>query len=245
MNSDLVYAKVTFDADDIISITDLNAAVDAGLNLGFTQKKYPNASVVLVAHMDCIITRIMHIPKHHLSSNQRMQLIYDHFPIGEKLNEDTHIFDCTVFENSIGQYRALIAAMPIAISEAIAETATKVFGSSDVLARLDTIENIVFNRYLHLDSNNDSIKRQFILFPQGDGLKILAIADALPQAVYRISNTNATRESALQHWLQHAENIQDIRHATILSRNDSIGWVAGLLEAREISVTIQNYNFDL
>jgi len=116
------------------------------------------------------------------------ELVKSHFPIGDKMNEQTHIFDGTVFENK-DEKRYLMAAIPIEIAEKLAASANNVFGR---ISRLDVVETALFR---YFSSYNEDL---WVVFPQCDGFCVLHMTDGLPRAAWNISNHLYFRRDELE-----------------------------------------------
>jgi len=154
-------------------------------------KKLP---VVLVANTHRVVIRIAELSGRdkRLSPMIQWRLVQDNYPLGPLLNEETHIFDGSVFENSTGRCCFMMAALPKAVAESVGEMGTEHWGSANKLVRLETIEHLLFRRYADaasiVSNDEESIANKWIVFSQDDGFRILHIDDGLPQGAYYISN---------------------------------------------------------
>ena len=158
--------------------------------------------VALITNTNKAIVRIAGLGDRRLNPKTKWRLVQDNFPLGNLLNENTHIFDGCLFKNNVGKRCFLMAALPKAVSEAIAEAGIAKWGRVNKLQRLDTLENLLFRHYTKLankakDENGKRIKTpkpQWVIFPQGMGFKILFINEGLPHSVHYISNHPQFRE---------------------------------------------------
>jgi hypothetical protein len=92
-----------------------------------------------------------------------------YFPLGDRMNEDTHIFDGVRYGR-----KWLMAALPVNIAEAMAVLGETIGGKKGV-SRLDTVENIAVRRYA------GRAGAWLVLLPQDGGLRMLYVADGAPQ----------------------------------------------------------------
>ena len=166
------------------------------------------SQVCLIANTHKTIIRIAKLTKHDrfLNPKSKWRFVQENFPLGMLLNETTHIFDGTIFANKEGKRCFLMAAFPKALSDAVAEKGIKNWGSIHKIQRLDTIEHMMFRHYSRIvsitrDANGRLIKSplpQWVIFPQDEGYRVLALDEGLPQSTYRISNHPNLREAELQ-----------------------------------------------
>jgi len=152
--------------------------------------KIKTKALMLVANTQKTAIRVAKIPHgKKLSQEAQWTLVEENFPIGEKMNENTHIFDGSIFKNENGQSRFLIAALPVIVSERITEIGVALTGSIHRIARLDTIEHITFKKYC-AETNEPAL----VFLPQDYGIRILHIAENLPAGSFFISNDPLYRE---------------------------------------------------
>ena len=178
----------------------------------FTQPYLINQSkaisrVTLLANTHKTIIRIAELSKHDrwLTPKTKWRLVQENFPFGTLLNEDTHIFDGTLFTNKAGKRCFLMAALPKIISEAIADMSIKNWGNIHKIQRLDTLEHMMFKHYAHVadksrDETGKRIKNhapQWVIIPQEEGYRILVLDEGLPKNTYRVSNHPELREAEL------------------------------------------------
>jgi hypothetical protein len=151
----------------------------------FSDFKKISGQVVLIANTPKTAVRIA-----SSDNENRWEIVKKFFPIGELMNENTHVFDGSLFANSNGQSRFFIAALPVLACEKFAEIGVKLTGSIHRVVRLDTVEHVFFKKYCASDYS-------FIFFPQDNGIRVLHIAENLPNAAFFISNNPAHREDEL------------------------------------------------
>jgi len=118
-----------------------------------------------------------------LSATEKWNLVKQAYPIGEKMNETTHIFDGAVFANAKGVARFFIAALPIRVADEIGEMGSKLFGSPHNLKCLDTVEHFMCKHY-----SSQETGAFWVVFPQDNGVRILFFTDGLPRAVWYASS---------------------------------------------------------
>ena len=124
------------------------------------------------------------------------------YPIGDKMNEKTHIFDGTMFTNSNGESRFFITAFSFDVADEIAKTGVTIFGREFRLKRVDTVEHLMFRHFA--GQGNDAM---WVIFPQGGGLRILLLTDGLPKAAWHVSNEPRFREGEVLRCLHGSKNL--------------------------------------
>ena len=179
-------------------------------------------------------------------------LVKSAFPIGDKMNEHTHIFDGAVFSNKDGKMRYFITALPINVADDIAETGVKLLGNPSRLKCLDTAENILFRYYM-----KQGMEALWIVFPQGEGLRILFLTDGLPKASWHVSNNTQFREDEVLRCLQASKeqievSLEDaesagkiketaLKRAVVLNIDWDLSWLRVLLAERGVEVERGEY----
>jgi len=163
--------------------------------------------VTLVANTHRTAIRIAELTARgkRLTNAAKWRLVEENFPLGPLMNANTHIFDGSVFENSTGRRCFMMATLPKTIAEPTGELALEMWGNAHKLARLDTVEHMVFrhfaftpkarNKRIRIEENPAPL---WVVLPQGEGFRILHINDGLPQGAYYISNHPDLREAELQ-----------------------------------------------
>lgn len=156
------------------------------------------SNVMLIANTHRTIIRVAELSKRErwLTPKIKWRLVQENFPLGNLINENTHIFDGSMFANNAGKTCFLMAAFPKAASDAVAEMGVEKWGSIHRLRRLDTMEHMLFRHYARLvnKAKGENGRRTktpeplWVIFPQGLGFKILHIEDGLPNSVHYISN---------------------------------------------------------
>jgi len=164
--------------------------------------------VVLLANVKDVTTRVAVMPaKEKMKfwqqeitfSTQRKredlwELIKTHFPISEKMNTTTHMFDGADFDGCI-----LLTAIPISIAENIAENCARLFGGKHKLKRLDTMQHHLLKRH-----SAECLESTWIIFPEGQGFCIMHVENCTPKAVWHISNHPDFREEELLRYIKTA-----------------------------------------
>ncbi|MCL2577821.1 MAG: hypothetical protein FWE27_07210 [Defluviitaleaceae bacterium] len=184
--------------------------------------KIKTNSLVLVANIRKTVIRIAELSEGSvLSTEKQWSFVEDNFPLGEKMNEDTHIFDGCVFKNNNGQSRFFMAALPVFISDAIAKIGVALTGSIRRVARLDTAEYILFRKYAAEIS-----EPALIFLPQESGIRILHIAENLPIAAHYISNNPLHREDEFSRFYS---SLKSPPVKTVFTGDeDEFKWISGL-----------------
>ena len=170
---------------------------DANSDVVLDLPKFKASTVVLVANLRKTVIRVADVP---FGKHDRWDLASSAFPIGDKMNESNYVFDGSVFAGKSGESRFFMAALPAEISETFARIGDALVGSSYRIERIDTAEHILMRRYAP-ESRGTAM---LILLPQGEGLRLLAIANGLPQAIHYISDHPDYREAE---FLRCAQNI--------------------------------------
>jgi len=187
---------------------------------------------------------IQHIKKSK-PLESKWELVKSAFPIGEKMNENTHVFDGTVFTNETGAKVFLMTALPVSIAEELATTGASLFGNVHKISSLDTVENMLFRIYA-TEKNTEPF---WVVFPQGDGFRILLLVDGLPNAAWYASNNPEYREGEILRFLQghtYANNKNDkketaLKRAVVLNTDLDVEWLYTLLAENGIEVVREDY----
>jgi len=169
----------------------------------------------------------------------RWELVKSAFPIGEKMNENTHVFDGTVFTNETGAMVFLMAALPVSITEELTTTGVSLFGTVYNISSLDTVENILFKYYAE-----QKISEPFwVVFPQGESFRILFLAEGLPRAAWHVSNHPEYREGEVLRFLQGCkeEKKTTLRRAVVLNTDLNLEWLYTLFAENGIGVVKESY----
>jgi len=231
------YAEITADCVRVFTrkISGWNVA-----SLPVTGGSALSASAVLLANMPQVAIRVADIPAHDkltLGPNVTLKEIWKYnkakfakamkrasdqwdmvtavYPIGTKFNENTHVFDGTMFTNSDGVSRFCMAALSFDIADEIANTGIAMFGKAFRLKRVDTVEHLIFRHFAGHDSN-----AMWVVFPQGDGFRILLLTDGLPKAAWHVSNEPRFREEEILRCLHGSKNLhllKPVEHKPSLS----------------------------
>lgn len=219
----MIYAEVTTHDDFMPAITTTGSDSRKGscccLELPATLPA--NTKVTLIANTHRAIIRVAEMPARskRLSTADKWRMVEENFPLGPTLNADTHIFDGSIFENNAGKRCFMMVAIPKAIAEPIGEMAVEKWGSEHKLARLDTIEHMLF-RHVGREAINMRSKTKetpapvWVVFPQGIGFRILHIIDGLPKGAYYISDHPDLRGAELERAWESATP----SHAVFISR---------------------------
>jgi len=162
------------------------------------------------------------------------EMVCSAFPIGESLNETTHVFDGSSFTNPEGGIRYFLAALPLDASERIISRGAHLFGKLKRLNRLDTIEHALFRYY-----TREMDKPFWLILPQEDGLRVLLASDGLPQDVCFISTASEWRKSELERVWQTCGTLPET--VLFLSREEGSGiegWLGEFFKSREVSFSM-------
>jgi len=238
---EIIYAEVTVD-------TGLAPVIENVVADAKPRRKPPSAGsrVVLIANTHKVVIRVAELTgrDRRLSPATKWRLVQDNFPIGAFLNADTHIFDGSVFKNSEGEHRFMMAALSKAIAEPMGEMAAEKWKVSKLL-RLDTIEHMLFRQFA-----NEGHK--WVVFPQSEGFRILHINNSLPQGANYISNHPEFRNLELERaWEANMPS-----SAIILSRTTGVKpdtpdlpeergdyWIRDFLQGRGVGVSHEDLSF--
>jgi len=135
-------------------------------------------------------------------ASDQWEMITTVYPIGAKLNENTHVFDGTMFTNRDGVSRFYMTALSFDAADEIAKTGIAMFGKAFRLKRIDTVEHLIFRHYAGQGSD-----AMWVVFPQGDGFRILLLTDGLPKAAWHVSNEPRFREGEILRCLHGSKNL--------------------------------------
>jgi len=185
-----------------------------------------NASAVILANMPQVAIRVSDMPaseKLALGANvtveeivqfqkakikkrmnqaaDRWDMVATMYPIGNKMNENTHIFDGAEFANN-GVSRFYMTAFSFDVADEITNVGVSVFGNASRLKRMDTVEHLMFQHFCK--KGTDAF---WVVFPQGDGLRILLLTDGLPKAAWHVSNEPRFREGEVLRCLHGSKNL--------------------------------------
>ena len=204
--------------------------------------------VVLLANTRHAAIRIVDIPARRLLDRlikpaDRWEYVRQGYPIGDKMNETTHIFDGKVFTNAEDVQRFFMVALPYGIAEEMGENCATLFGSASNLECLDTIEHYMFRHFAKQGA--DSF---WVVFPQGDGLRILHLAEGLPKAAWCISNDADFRLDEVSRVFNSLNAEQDIekttlKKAVVLNTNLDLDWLCGFFEEHGVEVEKGCFHF--
>ena len=175
----------------------------------FERTKLPKikaSSVVLVANTRSTVIRVARLdefsqkPK-KLTMGDKWQLVLDNFPISSKMNENTHVFDGSIFTNKNGQTCFFMAALPINVGEELVKIGVGIFGSVHSISRIDTAEHLLFQKYLASGAEGNIDGALLVFLPQDEGLRVLHIENGLPIGAGYIGNNPMYREDELRRFI--------------------------------------------
>jgi len=149
----------------------------------------------LVVNSPLAVTRIVPIEnlRTRMTAAYRWGLVKDAFPLGAALNENTHLFDGCMYYGARNAV-FLMAALPIAESEAAWEAGAAHVGNGKKITRLETAEAVLFRRVCAQGQHSGT---SWVMYPCGTGVKALIITQGLPRGVHFLSLDEAVRENAL------------------------------------------------
>ncbi|MCL2224738.1 MAG: hypothetical protein FWB96_07210 [Defluviitaleaceae bacterium] len=173
--------------------------------------------LVLAANVRRTVIRVAEIGASELSQDGQWALIEQCFPLGDMMNAETYVFDGSIFENENGARRFFMTALPVDISDMMAKVGVEMTGSIHRVARLDTVEHILFRQYV-----NEASEPVLIFLPQEDGIRILHIADNLPVGTNYISNDPLHREDQFSRFYN---SLQAPPTKTIFPREGDFEWL--------------------
>jgi hypothetical protein len=186
--------------------------VDAMARSGFIP-----SDIMLAANTPRALIRVSEPFASHkrIAPDTRWKMVGEAFPLGDAVNENTHVFDGCAFDNGNGESVFLMAALPVELADAIARFGEALAGKSQRLTRLDTVEHLLFRRFC-TESAGDG--NRWVVFPQESGLRVLVMEKGLPKATYFLPVLPGLRERALiRTWRANAPE-----SAALLNRPD---WV--------------------
>lgn len=184
-----------------------------------------------------------------LTKENEKDFFAKNYPLGEKMNESTHVFSSTIFTNKNGQMRLFMAALPVDVCDEIARAGAENHGSIHRIAAIDCVEHTLFREYSEIFAPHE---RAFIFFPQDNGLRVLYIKENLPTGAVFISNHpdyrvaefmrfyNALEESRESNEREMGEQdtneskTQETQRAILLNFNENFRWLQELLTAQNI-----------
>jgi len=193
------------------------------------------SSVVLVANTKKTAVRI--------AESFDVERIEEVFPIGEKMNKDTHAFDSVEFVNyDTNTTRYMCAALPVDFTDTIAREAVDTFRGVHTLIRLDTVENILFRHYADFTS-----EPMWILLPQSDGLRVLHTAWSLPRGAYTISSHPDLRREELERaWMDSQKEGFAPERVVLLDTEDGVGygWTLRFFAKKNAVLEVELFDLD-
>jgi len=237
----MIYAEVAMHDDAMPAIVTCGRAARKGGKccMSLPAKLPLGSRVTLVANTHRAVIRVAELPTRGggLSNAAQWRLVEENFPLGPLLNADTHIFDGSIFENDAGRRCFMMAALPKAIAEPIGELAVTKWGSVHKLARLDTVEHMLFRHFaFDCESKGKRLRKaenpvpQWVVFPQSKGFRILYINNGLPQGAHYISNHPELRDAELERVWETAAPGQVV----IVTRTTAAEMPAGSDEASDL-----------
>lgn len=166
-------------------------------------------------------------------TKDRWQMVKSAFPLGKNMNENTHVFDGTLYTNKNGQTRFLIAALPISVADELTKEAVEKTGSIHKIKRLDTIENIYFQEYAPACRPSDSV---LVIFPQESGLRILQITNSLPFSSHVISNHPEHKMAEFLRVLKSVTAQEAVKHRAVLLTTAEFSWISEILTENNFAI---------
>lgn len=174
-------------------------------------------------------------------------LVKSAFPFGEKMNEETHVFDGCIYENKAGAMRFFMTAIPVCIAEEMAGAGVQLFGGACRLRYMDTAENILFRYYARQEADVF-----WIIFPQGEGLRVLLLTDGLPKAAWYVSCHQQFREDEMLRCLhafdgrrsfpEYEKSTTAQKQGVVLNTDLDLDWLYTLLATQGIAAAKEEYN---
>jgi len=167
------------------------------------------------------------------------------FPIGDKMNEHTHIFDGKLFVNQNETPMAcfFVVAIPTNTADNITNTAASIFGNVHKLKRIDTMEHVLFQYYVSLNKTEPFA----VIFSQGCGLRILFITNNLPQSAKTISNHPEFCEDEMSIvWDSLKEDPETAPKSVVLLKkqnNNELDWLLDFFSKNKMPVEEDIFDF--
>ena len=206
--------------DDVFAAADIAKRIKEKIGLEFRGKK-----LVIAASYKKTIIRVADAREFNhkrgflrkkIAGGDAWEVIKSVFPFGHAINEETHLFDVSLFGNK----KYVCYGLPVDLCENLAEIGKELTGSLHKVSRLETIENLMFAKIVS--------GSKIVIFQQDDGFRVLAIKDGLPENAFFISNHPDRREAEFERIL---DNIGDNRTICApgfltLGASGDIGWVS-------------------
>jgi len=136
--------------------------------------------VVFVVNSAAAVIRTAILPDgYKLNAKTKWEQVQAAFPFGRAINEQTHLFDGSVYRNADGRAVFCMVALPLEISEAITNHGAAIPGGIRKVAALETMETVLFR---HIAAQQTQAAR-WMIYPCEHGIKILIVNKNAPEAV--------------------------------------------------------------
>ena len=239
------YAMLTFPSGSFGNIEAMTAAAqgDAAFSKTFPQLRRGPLPIIYVpaANTPRTVIRITPLPEasKRLTAKDKWELVTGAFPIGDLMNEKTHIFDGYILGTQF-----FMAALPMDIADTMAQFCASLIGGAWKIKRMEATEHLLFRYIIKKESKPDE-GRQWFIFPQsGSSLRVLTLTGNQPEAVTTLPTLDEIKDGAL-HRLWQAETPEKV---TLLTRPDWAqewekheGWLCDFLTDK--SVVCKNRDF--
>ena len=151
-----------------------------------------------------------------ITNSDAWEVIKSVFPIGPSINEDTHLFDISLF----GNRKFVCFGIPVDLCEKLAQIGEELTGSIHRVSRLESIENLMFMKH-----NSES---KIVVFPQDDGFRVLTVQDGLPENAFYISNHPDRRMAEFERILTSLGKRKKICALSFITNeaNDDLEWIS-------------------
>jgi hypothetical protein len=154
--------------------------------------------IVLAANTPRTVIRAVKLsePGKRLTPEMKWGMVQGAFPLGSAINGESHVFDGCVFSRE-GEALYFMAALPVEAADAITRFGAVLAGNMRKLARLETVEHVVFRRFCEQDIHGNVTGAQWLVFPQASGLRVLVTENRLPKATHYLPVLPEIRRGAL------------------------------------------------
>ena len=196
--------------------------VGEGLGFGFKGKR-----LVLAADSRKTIIRIASAKENtlkrglfgkRLGNENAWEVIKEVFPFGPAINEDSHVFDISLF----GERTLACFGLPADVCARLADMGSKLSGSLHRVKRLEAIEHLLFRK---ICKDGFPHKDCIAVFHQDGGLRVLVTKDRLPEGAFFVSNHPTRREEEFLRILDSLEGRREIVKLGGVEKQEELNWI--------------------
>ncbi|MCL2373371.1 MAG: hypothetical protein FWC78_08230 [Defluviitaleaceae bacterium] len=193
----------------------------------------------LVMHSHRTAIRVAELPAEKPKKpSSEWAIIEENFPLGGKMNENSHVFDGSIFANPSGQQHFLMAALPMEICEAAGKLGEGIFRRKNKIKAIEVIEHLVMRHHA-----GQAEEMTLIVLPQGDRLRLMQMVNCLPCQVYAINSNPEYRENEFSRiWKAFNENLPT--KLLVLDSGQEWEWLQKFISNEEAEVEVEIEAFD-